>query len=153
MWGRLKHSFGGDIIFEYKSKSGSEYFTTSNGDVYRFSDHWGAVATCEWTLNGNGNLIESAMESGPLQIGIANLRNFIIFRRKYPRKADIIINPIWAEKIREIVSLTVLLEKIKFSPEFKDLPGCDKQLVGATHGRFVRILREIPEINLVDSNI
>jgi hypothetical protein len=142
-WGRLKHSFVGDIIFEYKSKSGSEYFITSNGNVYRFSDHWGAVSTCEWTLDGTGELYQSLMICGPLQMGVANLRDFVIFRRKHPRKVDILINPQWTAKIVEIVPLVVKLESIKFSPEFQDLPGPDKQLVGASHGQFVRILRQI----------
>jgi hypothetical protein len=143
MWGRIKHSVLSQIIFEYKSKSGSEYFITSNGDIYRFSDHWGCVATCEWTLDGNGNLIESIMESGPWQIGVANLKDFKIFRRKYARKVDILINPIWAEKIKLIVPLVEILKNIKYSPEFKDLPCEDKQLVGTMHGEFRKILSQI----------
>ena len=143
MWGRMKHSVSHDLIFEYKSKSGSEYFITSNGDVYRLSNHWGAVATCEWTLDGKGNLIESAMESGPWQMGVVNLKEFRIFRRKYSRKVDILVNPIWMEKIKIIIPLVEILENIKYSPEFNDLPGEDKQLIGATHGQFLRILKQL----------
>jgi hypothetical protein len=34
----------------HKSPAGSKYVTTQKG-VYRFSDHWGNVATCSWDLN------------------------------------------------------------------------------------------------------
>lgn len=36
----------------YNSPSGSQYVTTDDG-VYRFSDHWGRVATCNWLLDKN----------------------------------------------------------------------------------------------------
>ncbi len=37
----------------FLSQSGSQYVTTSEG-VYRYSDHWGSVASCKWTLDGKG---------------------------------------------------------------------------------------------------
>lgn len=38
----------------YKSKSESVYFYTSDG-VYRKSNHWGRVANCRWKLNSISN--------------------------------------------------------------------------------------------------
>lgn len=35
----------------FKSKSGSYYFYTDEG-VYRYSDHWGRVASCRWKIKG-----------------------------------------------------------------------------------------------------
>jgi hypothetical protein len=35
--------------YDYKSKSGSEYFFETDG-VYRFSDHWGRTAKSKWRL-------------------------------------------------------------------------------------------------------
>lgn len=37
------------ILFTYKSKSGSEYSFTDAG-VYRKSSHWGRAANCRWIL-------------------------------------------------------------------------------------------------------
>lgn len=34
---------------DFKSKSGSRYYFTTNG-VYRLSDHWGRAARCKWRL-------------------------------------------------------------------------------------------------------
>jgi len=45
-WGRLKNHFKDQITTEFNSKSGSQYFTTKDGYVYRLSDHWGMVKTC-----------------------------------------------------------------------------------------------------------
>jgi hypothetical protein len=155
IWGTLLFELGrennyeeSEIIFAHKSRSGSEYIVTRDGYVYRLSDHWGAVATCEWTLDGKGELRMSVMTTGPWQIGVANLEKFKIFRRKQPRKEDIIINPKWVEMIKVIIPLTQTLYDIKYSPEFITLSGPDKQLIGATHGNFSRILKEIEEISL-----
>ena len=35
----------------FKSKSGSYYFYTEEG-VYRYSNHWGRVASCRWKIKG-----------------------------------------------------------------------------------------------------
>jgi len=35
----------------FKSKSGSYYFYSDEG-VYRYSDHWGRVASCRWRIKG-----------------------------------------------------------------------------------------------------
>ena len=35
----------------FKSKSGSYYFYTEEG-VFRYSDHWGRVASCRWRIKG-----------------------------------------------------------------------------------------------------
>jgi hypothetical protein len=37
------------LVLNYKSKSGSEYFFTQVG-VYRKSNHWGRAANCKWRL-------------------------------------------------------------------------------------------------------
>ena len=142
MWGRLKNSLEPITILKHKSSSGSSYIVTETGDVYRFSNHWGAVASCEWTLDGTGELMMSVFTTGPWQIGVANLKDFQIFRRKNDRRVDIILNPEWVRLIKVIIPLTETLGLIKNSEDFKSLPGPDKQLVGATHGKFHHILKE-----------
>jgi hypothetical protein len=126
------------IIFEFKSKSGSEYFITPEGNVYRLSDHWGAVASCEWTREGEGNFMMSEMISGDLEIGVANLCDFKLFRRKEDRKVDKLLNPEWIEKmtqiLKDIAPLNQKLESIIKSPEFKNFPLHEKQALGPAFG-------------------
>ena len=45
-FGELIAKHGG---INYKSESRSQYITTKHG-VYRYSDHWGLVASCKWQL-------------------------------------------------------------------------------------------------------
>jgi len=53
-----------------KDGSRSEYLIDrENGDVYRYSDHWGVLATCNWKLNGSDVRYETA-------IGKANISDF-----------------------------------------------------------------------------
>lgn len=64
----------------YISESGSEYLSdTVSGDIYRYADHWGRIASCNWYLQDLGNDI-SILEG--VFIGKSNLS---IFRRQYSR--------------------------------------------------------------------
>jgi len=152
-WGRLKYSFENEITSEYESPahSGSKYFTTKGGFVFRLSNHWGIVKTCIWTRAGEGNFIASEMISGPTEIGRAHLSEFKVYRMKTDWKKDLILNPEWIERVTTIVDLTNRLSLIKQSPEFKDLSGDDKQLIGSNCGMFTKHLFSIE--NLEYSNI
>ncbi len=44
-WGRLKNDCV--VTYEHTSKTGSKYFIDDKENVYRLSNHWGAVASCE----------------------------------------------------------------------------------------------------------
>lgn len=44
-------SFFEEKAVHFKSKSGSYYFYTAEG-VFRYSNHWGRVATCRWKIKG-----------------------------------------------------------------------------------------------------
>ena len=49
-WERMKSS--GKYEFHESPKSHSEYLIDrESGDIYRYSDHWGDVASCEWKLD------------------------------------------------------------------------------------------------------
>lgn len=37
--------------FVQSPKSDSMYVTMANGDIYRYSNHWGRVASCQWNLS------------------------------------------------------------------------------------------------------
>jgi hypothetical protein len=141
-WGRLKHSLGDEVIYYYKSKSGSEYFSTKNGDLYRLSNHWGATASCEWTLDGTGELRMSVMTEGPLQMGVANLRDFQIFRRRDDRRRDIVVNPEWKERIKVIIPITRILHNMMADMEFKLLMDDEKYFIGSSYGKFRNILKQ-----------
>lgn len=128
------------VIYEHTSKTGSRYFIDDKENVYRLSDHWGAVASCEWTREGKGQLMESIFESGDWEIGVANLKDFRIFRRKVDRRVDLILNPKWVEKMKSFISLKEKLWELKNNPEFNDLPVEDKKLIGINSGFFKKQL-------------
>lgn len=133
-WGRLKHENMG--TYEFTSKTGSQYFMDNNDNVYRFSNHWGAVASCEWTREGKGQLAMSIFENGDWEIGVANLKDFQIFRRKDDRRRDIIVNPQWINQMKELIPVREELLTLKNSPEFKELPCEDKKFIGENYGFF-----------------
>jgi hypothetical protein len=67
-WDKMKES--GKYEWHQSPYSLSEYLIDKgNWDVYRFSDHWGKVASCEWTLNGEA-------KQNHFAIGKANLKDF-----------------------------------------------------------------------------
>ena len=147
MWGRLKDHYKDEIINEHKStgKSKSQYFTTSDGVVYRLSDHWGIVKSCVWTRAGKGNMVASLMLSGDMEIGRAQLSNFKI-HRYVDHSIHMVLNPAWVEQIVTIVDFTNDLLKLKEDPEFNHLPGEDKELIGRWGGMFKRQLFKVENL-------
>jgi hypothetical protein len=148
MWGRLWNNFKGQIVTSHSSKgrSKSRYFTTEDGYVYRKSDHWGIVKSCLWTLNGKGNFNPRVMLSGPMEIGRAHLSDFKIHRYGQDRKIDIFLNPEWVEQITTILPFTNYLLKMKQDPEFNDLDGKDKELIGKWGGFFKNQLLSVENL-------
>lgn len=55
---------------DFKSPSGSEYWYVGNS-VIRRSNHWGAVATCSWLINGGTGIPKQTY------VGICELSTFI----------------------------------------------------------------------------
>ncbi len=84
-WERLKSIPGAE--FHRSPKSDSQYVII--GDlVYRYSDHWGMVASCDWDLEGdNGDYIYS--------IGVANIKDF---KPKSYSYGYVIDNPVFTTK-------------------------------------------------------
>lgn len=67
IWEDMKNS--GEYIFKKSPKSNSEYLINkNNGDIYRYSDHWGRVASCRWTLDD--------YYGGDVSIAKSNIKNF-----------------------------------------------------------------------------
>lgn len=147
LWGRLKDHYKDQIITEHKSKgkSKSQYFTTSDGVVYRLSDHWGIVKSCVWTRGGKGNMVASLMLSGPMEIGRAQLSNFKV-HRYIDQNRHMVLNPAWVEQIVTIVDFTNHLLKLKQDPEFNNLPSEDKELIGRWGGMFKKHLLKVENL-------
>lgn len=58
-----------DLKWHHSPLSNSEYLVNHHtGDIYRFSDHWGKVASCEWSLNDDS--------TEGWSIGVANIQSF-----------------------------------------------------------------------------
>jgi hypothetical protein len=67
-WEKMKES--GKYELQQSPKSGSEYLIDrETGDIFRFSDHWGTVASCRWELEGGKN-------EGTYEIGKSNIQDF-----------------------------------------------------------------------------
>jgi hypothetical protein len=59
-----------------KYESESEYLVDKeNGDIYRFSDHWGKVATCNWRVRGMRYLGDTAIAKANINDFKRNIRN------------------------------------------------------------------------------
>jgi len=146
-WGRLMRAKKDN--YHFKSKTGSEYFIDNQDNVYRFSDHWGAVASCEWTREGEGQLCMSIFEKGDWEIGVANLKDFEVFRRTVDRKVDRVINPEWINKMQTVIPIEKKLDALKTDPKFISRCNKDKMLIGTSYGFF---RKELSFLNKVKNN-
>jgi hypothetical protein len=91
-WNELKQR--GDLIYTKSPKSDSEYLIDeATGDVYRYSDHWGRVATCRWWLKN-----ENGENSDFLCIAKSNLSDF----KRREDSVSIYINPDYNDNIIKI---------------------------------------------------
>ena len=59
-----------DRKLDFKSKSGSQYYFTTEG-VYRYSDHWGRAANCKWRLESTND-----KPANRNRVGYANWTDF-----------------------------------------------------------------------------
>jgi len=128
-------------IYEFTSKTGSKYIATENGDLYRLSNHWGAVASCRWSLEGEGCLEPFVFITGEWELGMANIKDFQVFRPEQRRRRDFILNPEWKKQIVTILPIREKLIELKANPEFKKRPVKDKQLIGSNLGQFSQQLK------------
>lgn len=85
-WDNMKNS--GKYHWHKSPKSSSEYLIDeSNGDVFRFSDHWGRVASCTWGLISDNE--------NKWDIAKSNIKDF---ERK---ETGMYFNPIYRTKMLE----------------------------------------------------
>lgn len=132
-----------NIIYNFTSKTGSQYLIDTDNNLYRLSNHWGAVASCQWTLEGKGELRMSVFVCGEWKLGVANLKDFGIFRRKQEKRADFVQNPDWLNQVMVLTPMKEKLDKMRMSSKFKKLSDEDKELVGKSYGRLLRTFNSI----------
>lgn len=137
LWEQIKNE--SNIKGFYNSRSGSQYIITQEGDLYRLSDHWGAVASCEWTLEGEGNLNPMIFLTGPLEIGKASLKDFKLSDRRYNK--DRVVNPEWREKIEPVKAVVQKLALLKAQESFQNYKVKDKILIGTSFSQFRKEIR------------
>jgi hypothetical protein len=133
--------YDGKVLFHHISKTGSEYLINRDGDVYRYSDHWGAIASCEWTIDGRGQLIQSIFEKGDWEVGVANIEDFKLFLRKNLPRRDFRVNPVWKDQMVVVVETFEKLKLLKNEDKFDNRPRRQKILIGENFGKLQRALR------------
>jgi hypothetical protein len=99
------------FLWEQSPKSDSEYLIDKkNDDIYRFSDHWGCVASCTWVAAFDGTTNEEFAQGicrTDYGIAVSNIKNFT-------RKKDSFgwTNPEYRDTMRSL-----LLEKLDIIEE------------------------------------
>lgn len=128
----------------FKSRGGSEYWI-SDKTIYRLSDHWGGVASCFWTIEGEGDPNFQIEKIGPFRIGWAHIKDFKDYHVRF-KKQDL-IDPEWCDEI--IKPLTETLEdllKIKEAVwEDAEVPGETKGFIGKHIYKYRKTITEIEE--------
>lgn len=108
---------------DFTSRSGSQYFYTSDG-VYRVSTHWGRAATCRWRLQ-----TAAATSKNGTKVGFAQWTSFY--------------------KDNEVEKL-YYIQYDKFTKKYmyfhRDEPSYDSQFVLRTAGDTRKVLRQIKNI-------
>lgn len=91
-WDAMKKS--GKYDWHQSPKSSSEYLIDNKtGDVYRFSDHWGRVASCTWDITGEND--------NKWDIAKSNIKDF---ERK---ETGIYFNPEYRTKLVEAAKIVL----------------------------------------------
>jgi hypothetical protein len=123
------------IIYRFKSKTGSQYLIDKENNLYRLSNHWGAVASCVWTLEGRGELCMSLMVCGEWELGVANLDDFTVYRRRQEKRRDFILNPFFVQQFKLVEDVQKELCVLRKCSEFNEFSNEDKFLIGNVYGR------------------
>jgi hypothetical protein len=86
------------------------------------------------------------MVCGEWELGVANLSDFTVYRRRQEKRRDFILNPLWVQQIKLLIPLQKELKEIKESSDFKELSGEDKNLIGTTEGKLFHELKSLPSL-------
>ena len=82
-----------DLKWHHSPLSNSEYLVNHHtGDIYRFSDHWGKVASCEWSLNDD--------PTEGWSIGVANIRSF----KSLPFSRGLVLKSSFVNQLNQVIA-------------------------------------------------
>jgi len=82
-----------DLKWHHSPLSNSEYLVNHHtGDIYRFSDHWGKVASCEWSLN------DESTEGW--SVGVANIQSF----KSLPFSRSLVLKGSFVNQLNQVIA-------------------------------------------------
>ena len=82
-----------DLKWHHSPLSNSEYLVNHHtGDIYRFSDHWGKVASCEWSLNDD--------PTEGWSIGVANIKSF----KSLPFSRGLVLKSSFVNQLNQVIA-------------------------------------------------
>lgn len=82
-----------DLKWHHSPLSNSEYLVNHHtGDIYRFSDHWGKVASCEWSLNDE--------PTEGWNIGVANIKSF----KSLPFSRSLVLKSSFVNQLNQVIA-------------------------------------------------
>ena len=82
-----------DLKWHHSPLSNSEYLVNHHtGDIYRFSDHWGKVASCEWSLNDDS--------TEGWSVGVANIRSF----KSLPFSRSLVLKSSFVNQLNQVIA-------------------------------------------------
>lgn len=82
-----------DLKWHHSPLSNSEYLVNYHtGDIYRFSDHWGKVASCEWSLNDD--------PTEGWSIGVANIQSF----KSLPFSRSLVLKSSFVNQLNQVIA-------------------------------------------------
>lgn len=82
-----------DLKWHHSPLSNSEYLVNYHtGDIYRFSDHWGKVASCEWSLNDE--------PTEGWSIGVANIQSF----KSLPFSRSLVLKGSFVNQLNQVIA-------------------------------------------------
>lgn len=82
-----------NLKWHHSPLSNSEYLVNHHtGDIYRFSDHWGKVASCEWSLNDD--------PTEGWSIGVANIKSF----KSLPFSRGLVLKSSFVNQLNQVIA-------------------------------------------------
>ena len=82
-----------DLKWHHSPLSNSEYLVNHHtGDIYRFSDHWGKVASCEWSLNDE--------PTEGWSVGVANIQSF----KSLPFSRSLVLKGSFVNQLNQVIA-------------------------------------------------
>lgn len=82
-----------DLKWHPSPLSNSEYLVNHHtGDIYRFSDHWGKVASCEWSLNDDS--------TEGWSVGVANIQSF----KSLPFSRSLVLKGSFVNQLNQVIA-------------------------------------------------